>query len=103
MTPQQPVNNIYRIEVPTPYPVGPVNCYLLDGPEPALVDCGPATPEAEAALRGGLDALRVPPRDLARIVLTHHHPDHAGGLGWLLQETAAPVLGHPRNDLWLLH
>ncbi|HWE62601.1 MAG TPA: MBL fold metallo-hydrolase [Chloroflexota bacterium] len=102
MTPEQPVNNIYRIEVPTPYPVGPVNCYLLDGPEPALVDCGPATTGAEAALRAGLAAIGLQPRDIARIVLTHHHPDHAGGLSWLTRETGAPVAGHRFNDLWLL-
>jgi glyoxylase-like metal-dependent hydrolase (beta-lactamase superfamily II) len=107
MKPEEPVPHIHRISVPTPYAVGPVNCYLLDGPEPALVDTGPATPEAEAALRAGLAAIGIPILDIARIVLTHHHPDHAGGLGWLLAEAAArqqppALLGHPDNDLWLL-
>jgi glyoxylase-like metal-dependent hydrolase (beta-lactamase superfamily II) len=107
MPPEQPLPHIHRISVPTPYAVGPVNCYLLDGPEPALVDTGPPTPDAEAALRAGLAAIAVPIQDIAQIVLTHHHPDHAGGLAWLLAEAAArrqaPVLlGHPDNDLWLL-
>jgi glyoxylase-like metal-dependent hydrolase (beta-lactamase superfamily II) len=102
MTIEQPIPGIHRISVPTAYAVGPVNCYLLDGPEPVLVDTGPPIPEGEAALRAGLAALRVPIPDIAQIVLTHHHPDHAGGLGWLLAETDASVLGHPDNDLWLL-
>lgn len=100
--PEQAVDNLYRIEVPTPYPVGPVNCYLVHGPDPVLVDCGPDTPEAERALRDGLAARGLHPRDLARIVLTHHHPDHAGGLAWLARETDAPICGHPFNDPWLI-
>jgi len=79
-----------------------MNCYLLDGPDPVLVDCGPPTPEAEVALRAGLAAIGLGPSDLASIVLTHHHPDHSGGLRWLAAEAPAPVLGHPWNDFWLL-
>lgn len=103
MTLEQPIPGIFRIAVPTPYAVGPVNCYLLDGPEPVLVDTGSPTPEAQAALRAGLAAARVPIAEISRVVLTHHHPDHAGGLGWLLAENPRmPILGHPDNDLWLL-
>jgi glyoxylase-like metal-dependent hydrolase (beta-lactamase superfamily II) len=102
MKPEQPLENIYRIEMPTPYPVGPVNSYLVDGPEPVLIDCGPATPEAEQTLRAGLAAIGLQPRDIARIVLTHHHPDHAGGLAWLARETEAPICGHRFNDVWLV-
>jgi glyoxylase-like metal-dependent hydrolase (beta-lactamase superfamily II) len=49
-----------------------------------------------------LAALGIEPSAIAWIVLTHHHPDHAGGLGWLGRMTAARVVGHPDNDLWLL-
>jgi glyoxylase-like metal-dependent hydrolase (beta-lactamase superfamily II) len=94
-------DHIQCISVPTPYAVGPVNCYLLDGPAPALVDCGPASEEAEHALREGLHRAGIRPRDLALLVLTHHHPDHAGGLGWLRAESGAVLCGHPRNDRWL--
>lgn len=37
------------------------------------------------------------PKDLARIVLTHGHPDHAGSAAWLRQATGAQVLIH-RGD-----
>ncbi|MDB5057188.1 MAG: fold metallo-hydrolase [Chloroflexi bacterium] len=101
MIPPTDVRDIHCISVPTPYLVGPVNCYLLDGPSPVLVDCGPATDAAETALRAGLAAHGVRPADIETIVLTHHHADHAGGLGWLRRESAAQLVGHPFNDLWL--
>lgn len=57
--------------------------YLLEGDEPALVDCGPAVciPALEAALeeRGiGLTGVR-------HLLLTHIHPDHAGAAGALVE------------------
>jgi glyoxylase-like metal-dependent hydrolase (beta-lactamase superfamily II) len=102
MTLEQPCSDVYRIPLPTPYPVGPVNCYVLDGPCPTLVDCGPPTEEAAHALRTGLSALGLTPADLEAIVLTHHHIDHAGGLSWLLKESTAKILGHPYNERWLV-
>ena len=102
MTLEQPVPGIYLIPVPTPYLVGSVNCFLIGGPAPVLIDCGHGMPEAEAALRSGLQERGVAPGDLSRIVLTHHHFDHAGGLRWLRRATAAPLAGHPWNDLCLL-
>lgn len=53
--------------------------YLLDAPRPTLIECGPALTirAVLAALRRlGLDAT-----DLAYLVLTHIHLDHAGGAG----------------------
>ena len=101
MTLEQPCRDVFQVSLPTKYPVGPVNCYVLDGPSPTLVDCGPPTAEAAATLRAGLQTLGLTPADLEAIVLTHHHIDHAGGLAWLLQESSAKVLGHPHNRRWL--
>lgn len=56
--------------------------YLVPAPRPALIECGPALTidRTIAALRGlGLD-----PDDLAWLVVTHVHLDHAGGAGDLL-------------------
>ncbi len=101
MTNPTPTEDILQISLPTKYPVGPVNCYLLDGPSPALVDCGPPTEEAATALRAALESRGLEPADLEAIVLTHHHIDHAGGLAWLLRESHATVMGHPYNLRWL--
>lgn len=53
--------------------------YLLDAPRPALIECGPARPVANVI--AGLRALGMDPDDLAYLVLTHIHLDHAGGAG----------------------
>ncbi len=53
--------------------------YLLAAPRPTLIECGPARPIA--TLIAGLRATGLDPDDLAYLVLTHIHLDHAGGAG----------------------
>ena len=69
---------IIPISVPTPFYVGPVNCYLIAEDPVTLIDTGPKTREAVEALHEGLRRARVRPSDLRRIVLTHAHEDHCG-------------------------
>jgi glyoxylase-like metal-dependent hydrolase (beta-lactamase superfamily II) len=65
-----PANN------PSPW-TGPTgnNTYLLMGATPALVDAGVGSPEHLAAIAAALGGTA-----LDRVLLTHNHPDHAGGL-----------------------
>jgi glyoxylase-like metal-dependent hydrolase (beta-lactamase superfamily II) len=77
--------------------------YLLEGDEPALVETGPTT-SAEAVL-AGLASLGLEADDLAHILVTHIHLDHAGGVGTLaarfpsatiwVHERGAPHLADP--------
>lgn len=90
--------NIHKIIIPTPFAVGDVNSYLLKGDMLTLVDAGPKTPEAWEALKAGLKMANVEPEDVEQVVLTHHHPDHAG---WVDGFERAKLYGHPYNDLWL--
>ena len=57
--------------------------YLIDAPRPLLVECGPALSVSNVieALRG----LGMGPDDLAYLVVSHIHLDHAGGAGDVLQ------------------
>src|SRR3984893_5599081 len=53
--------------------------YLIRGSHPCLVETG--TAPSAPVVRNALDALGVGPADLATIVATHIHLDHAGGTG----------------------
>jgi glyoxylase-like metal-dependent hydrolase (beta-lactamase superfamily II) len=69
---------IYSIPLPTPFLVGDVNVYLIADEPLTLVDTGPKTGEATAALREGLQRHGFKLSDIRRIVLTHAHEDHCG-------------------------
>lgn len=53
--------------------------YVLRAPRPALVECGPAL--SIDHLIAGLRQMGMDPDDLAYLVVTHIHLDHAGGAG----------------------
>ena len=53
--------------------------YLLTAPRPALIECGPA--RTIDHLIAGLRSLGFDPDDLAYMIVTHIHLDHAGGAG----------------------
>jgi glyoxylase-like metal-dependent hydrolase (beta-lactamase superfamily II) len=68
------------------------SAYLVDADELTLVETGPST--SAEAVRAGLAALGVGPGDLAHVVVTHIHLDHAGGVGTLGR-------AFPRATVWV--
>ncbi|WP_186321360.1 MBL fold metallo-hydrolase [Bacillus sp. FJAT-22090] len=89
---------IHKITVPTPFAVGDVNSYLLKGDALTLIDVGPKTEEALAALTAGIKEAGYALSDIEQVLLTHHHPDHAGCVDAFEQAT---ILGHAYNQPWL--
>jgi len=77
--------------------------YLLRADRPTLVETGPTT--SVEPVVAGLERLGVGPDDLANVVVTHIHLDHAGGVGRLVgrypnatvwvHERGAPHLADP--------
>ncbi|MDP3712785.1 MAG: MBL fold metallo-hydrolase [Mycobacteriales bacterium] len=70
--------------------------YLVRSSRPALVETGAAT--SAALVVAELAALGIGPEDLATIVVTHIHLDHAGGVGDLAAAfPRAEVVVHERG------
>lgn len=92
---------MHILTLPTPFPVGPVNTYLLGGDPLTLVDCGPKSPEALTALESGLAAHGKRIEDIRQLVLTHHHADHVGLTNTIVERSGAVVLAHPYNIPYL--
>lgn len=88
---------VHRIELPTPFPVGPVNAYLLLGRPLTLVDAGPKTEAARQALDTGIQQAGYRLEDIRRVVLTHGHSDHFGNALWVAGRCGAPILAHPAD------
>jgi len=93
---------IVPISLPTPYPVGPVNAYLLPGPPVTLVDCGPKTPEAKAALEAGLARAGTSLAQIERLIITHGHVDHFGLASAVTAASGASVYVHEADRPKLL-
>lgn len=90
--------DVHKIIIPTPYAVGDVNAYLVKGDLLTLFDAGPKTEEAYEAIKWGIHAAGYTMNDVEQVVLTHHHPDHAG---WVDAFPHAAKLGHAYVDHWL--
>lgn len=89
---------LHKIILPTPYAVGDVNAFLLNGDALTLFDAGPKTQEAYEALQWGIRSAGYEMKDVEQVVLTHHHPDHAG---WVDAFPNAEILGHQYVDHWM--
>ncbi|MFC7684835.1 MBL fold metallo-hydrolase [Ureibacillus sp. GCM10028918] len=90
--------NIHKIVIPTPYPIGDVNAFLVKGDKLSLFDVGPKTQDALDALKRGIHEAGFKLGDIEQVVLTHHHPDHAG---WVDAFSQAEIVGHEYNDHFL--
>ena len=82
---------IHCLALPTPFAVGTVNCFLLEGDPLALIDCGPNSPATLLALERELEARGYKLADIGLVVVSHQHMDHLGLVQTLVQLTGAEV------------
>ncbi|THE62850.1 MBL fold metallo-hydrolase [Salinadaptatus halalkaliphilus] len=81
---------IQRLEFEMPWPPDYAAAYVLDGPEPVLIDAGTTEATAESTLLDGLDAIGYTPSDIEHVLVTHVHSDHIG-LVALLREAGSEI------------
>jgi glyoxylase-like metal-dependent hydrolase (beta-lactamase superfamily II) len=69
---------VHTLRVPTPFMVGRVNCYLIEGDPLTLIDTGPNSGKALDELEHQLGEHDRSIEDLELVILTHQHIDHIG-------------------------
>ncbi len=94
---------LYCLALPTPFPVGPVNVYLITEPQPVLVDTGTRTEEAEQLLERLLAQAGLRVEQLKKIVVTHGHLDHYGLAQTLAERSGAPVYAPALDEIHFRH
>lgn len=83
---------IHTLPIPTPFAVGRVNLYLIEGEPLTLIDSGPNSGKALDELERGLAELGHAIEDLELVVLTHQHMDHIGLASIIARRARAEVL-----------
>ena len=88
------MDGVHCLEIPTPFQVGRVNCYVFTGDELTLLDPGPATEVAYEELVAGLDDHGFAVADVSRVLITHPHMDHFGLANRVVEKSGARVVAH---------
>jgi glyoxylase-like metal-dependent hydrolase (beta-lactamase superfamily II) len=70
-------------------------CLLVEDGKITMVDAG--LPESSAGLLAYMAEIGLAPQAIRRVIITHHHIDHVGGLPEVLELSGAEVWAH-RDD-----
>ena len=71
-------STVHRLEFDVPWPPKHVAAYVIDGPEPILIDAGTPGDDGEPALERGLERAGYTISDIEHVLVTHPHSDHLG-------------------------
>src|SRR5918999_1158273 len=89
---------VTRIEMPTPWGVGPVNAYLVEATPVTLVDAGFNSPQGENVLKLTLADHHLFLESIERILVTHGHPDHYGFVS-MIQDASGASVYFPEKEI----
>ncbi len=82
---------VHTIPVPTPFAVGRINCYLIEGSPLTLIDAGPRSEKSLQGLEEGVKAAGFEIADIELVVATHQHIDHIGQIANVVERSGAEV------------
>lgn len=86
--PVRALPRLHQIVLPTPWEIGPVQIYVVEGDPLTLIDTGVRRDFAWAALERGFEELGLDLAEVRRVVLTHYHTDHMGQVASLREAGA---------------
>ena len=95
------MGEIHRISLGTPFAVGRVNAYLIEGDPLTLVDTGPKMREVMAELEAGIEATGYRLEDVEVLLLTHQHMDHLGLAAEIVERSGAEIAAIGPLAQWL--
>jgi glyoxylase-like metal-dependent hydrolase (beta-lactamase superfamily II) len=99
---------VYKLPVEA-FPNHVTNCYLVMTDPVTLLDTGSGWDQSNRDLVACFDALKtefdesVTLRDVDRVILTHGHIDHFGGINFVVDESAADVCIHELDASVIQH
>jgi glyoxylase-like metal-dependent hydrolase (beta-lactamase superfamily II) len=82
---------IRRLQIPTPFAVGRVNCYLIEDDPLTLVDTGPNSGKSLDELQRQLAEAGHAVSDIDLVVISHQHIDHLGLVDIVVSHSGAEV------------
>lgn len=94
-------SGVYRLVYDVPVKGVPAaNGYLIMADQPVLVDGGASDDATYKAFIDDLATLKLAPRDLGAVLVTHNHLDHIGLPSRLAKEVTIPI--HVHEDEWYM-
>jgi glyoxylase-like metal-dependent hydrolase (beta-lactamase superfamily II) len=88
---EQARQGVHCLAVPTPFAVGRVNCYLIEGDPLTLIDAGPRSDRSLSELESLVEETGHRLEDIGLVVATHQHIDHIGLISTVVERSGAEV------------
>jgi glyoxylase-like metal-dependent hydrolase (beta-lactamase superfamily II) len=82
---------IRRLQIPTPFAVGRVNCYLIEDEPLTLIDTGPNSGKSLDELQRQLADAGHALEDIELVIISHQHIDHLGLVEIVAEHSGADV------------